>query len=182
MKKISLIMLLLLGFTGSLCAQKYITKTGKLSFEASEPSFEEVAATNATSTAVLDASNGNMAVLAFMNGFRFKVALMEEHFNENYIESEKFPKATFKGAVDGFAISKLSSDKKSYTVKGTLELHGKTKEVSTTAYISLKDGKIYMEGSFKVKPEDFDIEIPGVVSKKIADEVAVSFNFELAKR
>src|SRR5688572_15543260 len=104
MKKLIAITAFLLA--GSLSAQdKLVTKNGKITFEASVPSFEEVKATNAASTFVLNPKTGEFASLALMKGFRFKVALMEEHFNENYIESDKFPKATFRGKIEGFDLN-----------------------------------------------------------------------------
>ena len=87
--------------------EKFITKSGVINFEASVPSFEEVKAKHQSVSALLK-SNGEFASLALVKGFRFKVALMEEHFNENYAESSKFPKATFKGKIKGFDISKLT--------------------------------------------------------------------------
>ena len=87
-------------FVGNLIfAQKMITRSGEIKFEASVPAFEPVAATNNSVSAVLDRSNGEFAALALMKAFKFKVPLMEEHFNENYIESSKYPKATFKGKI-----------------------------------------------------------------------------------
>src|SRR6187549_3993369 len=99
MKK--LLLMTLLSVAGFVSAQdKMITKTGKVTFEASVPAFEEVKAKNETATCVLNPTTGEIASLALMKGFRFKIALMEEHFNENYIESDKYPKATFKGKIE----------------------------------------------------------------------------------
>lgn len=162
-------------------AQKYATKTGSLKFEASADSFEEVAAENKNTSAILEYSTGEIAVLTLMKGFRFKVALMEEHFNENYVESDKFPKATFKGKVEDFDASKLSSAPKTVKISGDLTLHGKTKKVTANARISKSDDKITVTGNFDVKAEDFEIEIPKLVSKKIADKIKVSFNLLLTK-
>ena len=100
-------------------AQKYATKTGSLKFEASVESFEEVAAENKNTSAILESSTGEIAVLTLMKGFRFKIALMEEHFNENYVESDKFPKATFKGKVEDFDASKLSSTAKIFKISAS---------------------------------------------------------------
>jgi polyisoprenoid-binding protein YceI len=122
-----------------------------------------------------------MAVLALMKGFRFKVALMEEHFNENYVESSKYPKATFKGKVEGFDASKVTADAKTYTVTGDLTLHGKTKHVSAPAKISKSGNAITVVGAFDVKPDDFAIEIPSVVSKKVADKIKINYSFSLSK-
>lgn len=174
-------MLLLFLFAGlfSVSAQKYATKTGSLKFEASADSFEEVAAENKNTSAILESSTGEMAVLTLMKGFRFKVALMEEHFNENYVESDRFPKATFKGKVEDFDVSKLSATAKVLKVSGDLTLHGKTKKVTSTAKISKAGDKITLTGSFDVKPEDFAIEIPSLVRKKIAEKIKISYNFSL---
>jgi len=161
--------------------QKYSTRSGNLKFEASMPAFEEVAGENKSSSAALDASKGDLAVLALMKGFRFKVALMEEHFNENYVESDKFPKATFKGKVEGLDVSKLSAEPKAYTISGDLTLHGKTKKITDSAKISKVGDKIIIAGSFTVKPAEFDIEIPKVVSNKVSDKVEVTYNLSLAK-
>ncbi|WP_264537830.1 YceI family protein [Flavobacterium sp. N1736] len=180
MKKIIVLLFLFVGIS-QISAQKYITKTGSLKFEASVESFEEVAAENKNTSAILESATGDIAVLALMKGFRFKVALMEEHFNENYVESDKFPKATFKGKVDDFDVSKLSSTAKIVKISGDLTLHGKTKKITANAKISKSGDKITVTGNFDVKPEDFDIEIPKVVSKKVADKIKVNFNFMLTK-
>jgi len=100
---------------------KYLTKTGSLTFEASVPSFEEVKATNSAVTAIMNEENGEFAALALVKGFRFKNALMEEHFNENYAESDDFPKAIFKGKMT------RKSLKDPALLDGELTFHGKTK-------------------------------------------------------
>jgi polyisoprenoid-binding protein YceI len=163
----------------SVTAQKYSTKTGSLKFEASVPSFEEVEADNKTASAVLDTSNGNLAVLALVKGFRFKVALMEEHFNENYVESDKFPKASFTGKIENFDASKLTSQATTYTITGDLTLHGVTKKVSSKAKISKSGTTIQIMGDFIAKPEDYNISIPKTVRSKVANQVNVSYNLSL---
>jgi len=180
MKNTFILLCLLLGMS-QVFAQKYITKTGSLKFEASVESFEEVAAENKSTSSVLESSTGDIAVLALMKGFRFKVALMEEHFNENYMESDKFPKATFKGKIEEFDVSKLSGAAKTFQISGDLTLHGKTKKITTAAKISKSGDKITVIGNFDVKPEDFDIEIPKLVSKKVADKIAIGYNLLLSK-
>lgn len=161
--------------------QKYSTRSGNLKFEASMPSFEEVAAENKTASAVLEPIKGDLAVLALMKGFRFKVALMEEHFNENYVESDKYPKATFTGKVEGLDVSKLTSEPKTYPISGDLTLHGKTKKITDNAKISKNGDKIVIVGAFTVKPAEFNIEIPKLVSGKISDKVEITYNLALAK-
>jgi hypothetical protein len=167
--------------TSATYAQKYSTRTGNLKFEASVPSFEEVAAGNKAASAVLESSKGELAVLALMKGFRFKVALMEEHFNESYVESDKYPKATFKGKIEGFDITKLTEEGKQFNISGDLTLHGRTKKITDTAKISKTGDTVTIVGSFEVKPADFEIEIPKLVSKKVAEKVTITYNLVLTK-
>ena len=178
MKKIVLIVLI------ALCSfvpiqEKKITKTGTITFEASVPSFEEVKGKNTAVTCILNTTNGEIAALALMKGFRFKVALMEEHFNENYVESSKFPKATFKGKIEDFDVTKISTTSKDYTIKGKLELHGKSKDITSTAKIKKVGTDIEVKTTFSVNVSDFDIEIPSVVSKKVAKKALIDCNFLL---
>lgn len=173
-------LILISVFVFNLNAQnKYVDKAGYLKFEASEKLFEPVEATNKSVTAVLNSETGQFASLALVVGFRFENSLMEEHFNENYIESETYPKAIFKGMLIDFDLSSLSNDPTEVMVDGKLELHGKEKEVKTMVSLQKLNGAIVMKGGFTVTPSDFDIEIPSIVKNKIAKEVIVSLNFNL---
>lgn len=178
MKKIAILVLAVLcSFTP--IQEKKITKTGTITFEASVPSFEEVKGKNSAVTCVLNTTNGEIAALALMKGFRFKVALMEEHFNENYMESSKYPKATFKGKLENFDVPKLTATTKEFTLKGKLELHGKSKDIVTIAKVKKIGTDIEVKTNFPVNVSDFDIEIPSVVSKKVAKKVTIDCNFLL---
>jgi len=178
MKTKIIILLLFLGnFT--VAQDKLITKTGLITFEASVPSFEEVKAKNSGVSCVLNTKTGEIASLALMKGFRFKVALMEEHFNENYVESDKFPKSTFKGKIENFDFSKITEIATNYNIKGKLELHGKVKDISITAKIKKGKDGIEIVSDFTLNTDDFDIEIPSVVSKKVTKKVNVRFEFVL---
>ncbi|AXP79462.1 YceI-like domain protein [Mariniflexile rhizosphaerae] len=162
---------------------KFITKSGIVNFEASVPSFEEVAAKNNSATAILNTENGEFAALVLVKGFRFKNALMEEHFNENYAESDKYPKATFKGKIDGFLINKLSDKPSVFYLNGALTFHGKTKTLEKVAVsISKKEGQINITGHFTEKASSFDIKIPKIVSSKIANDIEVTFEFLLKSK
>lgn len=158
---------------------KYIDKNGKITFEASEKLFEEVKAENQSATAILDTDTNQIASLALVKGFRFKNSLMEEHFNENYIESETYPKAIFKGNLPDFDYATLTGTPMEVKVEGKLELHGAEKDIDTLVWIHKMDDIIYMKGDFKVTPQDFDIAIPKIVRNKIAKEVQVHFDFKL---
>lgn len=178
MKKYFIAIMLLFVSVG-FAQGKILTKNGKITFEASVPSFEEVKAKNEGVTCVIDTKNGEIACLAMVKSFRFKVALMEEHFNENYIESDKYPKSTFKGKIEGFDASKVTKEEKTYTIKGKLELHGKSKEITIIATIKKTGDGMSLNSNFTVNTDDFDIDIPSVVSKKLSKKVTVTLDFNL---
>jgi hypothetical protein len=175
------VLLSIIGANTEGFAQKLITKTGSIKFQASMPSYEEVAAENKSVSAVLEQSTGDFAALVLIKGFRFKVALMEEHFNENYMESEKFSKATLKGKIQDFDISKLTNTSQNFTLKGDFTIHGKTKPLAVIVKVSKVANGVNVTGSFEVKPEDFDIEIPSLVRNKIADKIKINYIFLLIK-
>ncbi len=182
MNKTFFILLLCVGLVAVTNAQsKWSTKTGNLVFEASVPSFEEVKATNNSVSAILNTETGAFASLALVKGFRFKVALMEEHFNENYMESSDFPKAVCKGKLVNFNVNDLKDTFSDFTMKGTITMHGVTKPIETIVKLKKTNNEIELQSNFILKPEDFDIKIPGIVSKKIADEVNVSANYSLSQ-
>jgi hypothetical protein len=182
MKQITFLILVLISVS-AIGQSRYLTKTGLIAFEASVPSFEEVVAKNNSVTAILNTENGDFAALALVKAFRFKNALMEEHFNENYAESDSHPKATFKGKIENFNVDSLSQIDSALSIKGSLTFHGVKKDIKEISLTLKKvDDKIVLSGSFKVLVSDFNIEIPKIVKNKLSDEVSISFNFELTKK
>ena len=169
--------MLCLGF--SYAQEKYIDRKGVVVFEASEKLFEPVKAKNESVSVLFDASNNKIASLALMRGFRFKNPLMQEHFNENYIESHQYPKALFKGEIMDFDIAHANSTTKQYAIKGTLEIRDIAKAIESTVQIQKIENIIAIHGSFIVLPEDFKIEIPKIVKNKIAQRVLVKLDFKL---
>jgi len=163
-------------------AQKVISKTGEVKFEASMPSFEEIAGTNNSASCVLDKSTGDIAALVLIKSFKFKAPLMEEHFNENYMESDKFPKATFKGRILNFDASKLSANKTAYDLEGDLTIHGVTKRIKTKIMLHNAGQKVASTATFSVKPQDYNIQIPALVKEKIAENVKIALNFLLEQK
>jgi hypothetical protein len=159
--------------------EKLTTKKGIIKFEASVPSFEEIKAQNENVSCVLNTKTGEIASLALVKGFRFKIALMEEHFNENYIESDKYPKATFKGKIQQFDLAQITEKAAPYKMTGTLEIRGKSKAIETTAMIKKTSKGIEIKSAFDVSTDDFGIEIPSVVSKKVSKKVEIETLFEL---
>jgi hypothetical protein len=181
MKKLLLTLLVLVSLSVS-AQSKYFTKTGITDFKASVEAFEPVEATNKSTTVILNTSNGDIAALLFVKAFHFEIALMEEHFNENYMDSDKFPKATFKGNIDGFDIDKLSNKVTALNLKGILNIRGKEKAIETIANLSREDGKIMLVANFSVAPQDFDTDIPKIVRKKIAEQININLNYELVQK
>ncbi len=172
MKKL-LFSTIFIAITLGLSAQKYITKNGHIGFYSSTP-LENIVADNNQVASVLDISTKEMVFQALMKSFIFERALMQEHFNENYVESEKFPKAVFKGKIvvpDNIDLTKKG--KYDVTVEGDLTLHGVTKNIKEPGQIVVGDKEITAQSEFLLKPEDFDITIPGVVRDKIAKEMQV---------
>ncbi|WP_310379287.1 YceI family protein [Flavobacterium sp.] len=180
MKRTGILLALFLVFSlKTLAQEKKITRTGKIVFEASIPAFEEIKAKNETVTCVLNTTTGEIASLVLMKGFRFKVALMEEHFNESYVESDKYPKATLKGTIQGFNANIIGTTPKEFKIKGVLEMHGKSKEINTTAMIKKVGDGFEIISNFDINTDDFNIEIPKVIVKKISKKVTIKTDFLL---
>lgn len=174
--------MLFVFFSVSFYAQeKYYTKSGTITFESSVPSFEEVKATNTKVTAILK-DDGTIASLALTKAFRFKIALMEEHFNENYMESSSFPKATFSGKIVNFTMDQLRPNEKEFRIKGTLTIRGISKNIELKSQIKRQENSISITSNFTAIPEDFGIKIPKIVRNKIAKKVDITFNFILKKK
>jgi hypothetical protein len=182
MKKIKLIisgLFLLLSFT--VCAQgKFYTKSGKISFFSSTP-MEDISAINKSVVSLLDTKTGDLQFAALMKGFEFKKALMQEHFNKDYVESSKYPKAEFKGQITNNSEIKYTTDG-TYTakVKGKLTLHGITKDIETTGNITVKDGKLTLGSSFNVLVADYKIAIEKSYIDNIAKSIKVTVDCILA--
>ncbi|SHK58600.1 YceI family protein [Chryseobacterium polytrichastri] len=162
-------------------AQKYSSKTGQVSFEASVLLFEDISAKDSNNLVILNADTGEIASVSMVKNYRFTVKLMEEHFNENYAESAKYPKATFTGKLANFDKAKLTASPQKYTLQGKLNFHGVDKAVTSSATIYAKDGKIYMQGGFVARPADYNVTIPKMVSKKVAENVNVKYDYILSK-
>ena len=154
---------------------KYFTKSGKILFKCTKSTVEKVEAANKSATCVLDAKTGNMQFAVLMMGFEFPKALMQEHFNENYVESHKFPKGEFKGhVINNTEINYTKDGVYPAKVKGELSIHGVTREVETSGNISVKKGKIGAIADFIIQLSDFSISIPSLVSDKISNTVSIN--------
>ena len=176
MKKI--IFILFSIFVQNSFAQKEMTtSSGVIDFEASVPLFEEVAATNKTASCVLNTKNGAFTSVIQMKEFRFKLSLMEEHFNNKYLETDHYPQATFKGIIEGFNLNIIDATPKEFKLKGELKIHGKTKKINTVITLRKSEGKLEINSNFSILIKDFDIKIPEILSMKVAEKVNIKALF-----
>lgn len=164
--------------------KKYFTRTGHIWFYSHTP-IEDIEAHNYKVSSVLDASTGKMEFAVLMTAFQFEKALMQEHFNENYVESEKYPKAQFKGQITN--VSKVNWAKDgTYPVKvsGELTIKDKTNPVSTDGTVEIKGESVNASSKFKIKLADYNVEVPKMVRNKISEEleITVEMNYSELKR
>lgn len=175
MKKI-LLTIALLGALSPAFAQKYMTRTGKVTFFSSTP-VENIEAINNDAATVIDSKSGDVMFQVPIKSFRFEKQLMEEHFNENYMETTKFPKSEFRGKISNISDVNFTKDG-TYNVKasGKLTMHGVTKDVAASGTVTVSKGAATVSSKFKVRPADYGIKIPTVVASKIAENIEVTVN------
>ena len=157
----------------SVSAQKYLAKDGVISFFSETP-IEDISAINKKVSAVFDASNSALVFQLKISEFVFPKALMQEHFNENYLESDLYPKSTFSGNV-------VQSKNSQATVEGYLTIHGKKNRIKVDGVMIKNKESVIISADFVVKLEDYNIKIPTIVMYKIAEEIDVKVNIELRK-
>ena len=168
---VSLLMLASISVAGQ---SKYITKNGYIDFF-SKSSMEDISAKNEQVSSIIDTESGKVVVAVLIKSFRFEKALMEEHFNENYVESGKFPKANFSGSIVDYraeifkegAVTKVK-------VFGDLTIHGITKPITVESTIVITKDGITAESIFMIKLSDFDIKIPSVVKDNVSNDVRIT--------
>ena len=163
-------------------AQKYLTKNGHIKFYSETP-LETIEAMNQQVNSALDAETGDFVFKVLMKSFVFEKALMQEHFNENYVESDKFPNATFQGKVINVSAIDFKKDGVyDATVEGELTIHGITQKINEKGTFTVKPGdKIHGNSKFLIKPADYKIKIPSTVVKNIAETIEVTIDVELSR-
>jgi polyisoprenoid-binding protein YceI len=176
MKKIMLLAAVSVISMAVFSQDRIFTRKGAVSFY-SKAAMEDIEAHNNAAVSVIDKTSGQLEFSVLMKGFEFEKALMQEHFNENYVESDKYPKASFKGRITDLSKVKFTTDG-SYTVpvSGQIMLHGVTKDVSTNATITVKAGMVSGTAEFKLALGDYNISIPAVVKDKVSNTVRVVVN------
>ena len=180
MKKQIFFIATLLIFQNVLSGQtRMIDRSGSARFYSSAP-MEDIEATNNSALAVIEPATGKVAVSMLIKGFSFEKALMQEHFNENYMESDKFPKASFTGTLEDSSLIEKQG-KFETQVKGQITLHGVTKDITLPCMLEVSTSEIKVESIFKLVVADYEIEIPKLVRNNIAKEVEVTVNFKFQR-
>ena len=181
MKQFLLLIILILSHQ-DLVSQQFYTDTGVTTFDGSKAAFEPIKATNNNSISIIDSKTGQIAAVILISQFEFRLGLMQEHFNENYLESNVYPKSTFEGNIKDFDVMNLSENVMIHEITGNLTIKGVAKKISTIAEISKLDNKIKIKSDFSIMLSDFGVKIPKIVFKKIDEEVKISLNFTYDKK
>ncbi len=165
---------ILLVTCSHLSAQKVYTKNGSISFF-SKTSMENIDAKNNQVMSVLNTQTGDLQFSVLIKAFHFEKALMEEHFNENYMESNKFPKAIFKGSLNDVSKIDFSKDgSHNVTVSGDMTIHGVTNKVTAPGVVSIKNGVPSASSKFNIKLKDYGVVIPKVVKDNISETIDIT--------
>lgn len=175
-KSLYLFLLFVINFVYS---QSINTSKGIVYFEASVPLYEEVESANYAASCNLNVKTGEFKSSIIIKDFHFKKALMEQHFNDYYLESYRYPKATYKGRILDFDWSMVNAVSKQYKMIGILEMHGKKRKIETVAILRKVNSKLEIISNFSVKANDYNIKVPTVLRVKIAETVNIKTNFLL---
>jgi hypothetical protein len=175
MKKVLAVALLAAGLNGF--SQIYVGEKCKITFF-SETKMENIDAVNTVTKPVFKAETGDFAIKAQQNAFVFKSAFMQEHYNENYMESEKFPYATFKGKIKE-KVDYTKDGVTNVTMEGTLDIHGVELPRTVSGTITVKGGAIAMDAKFDVKVADHKIKVPSLYVEKIAEVIQVTYHADM---
>ncbi len=165
---------ILLYSTQCLFSQKFTLEKSTVSFYSDAP-MEAIKAENIKSAGLLNLTTGDIVFSIPIEEFEFEKDLMKKHFNEKYLETEKYPKATFQGKIIGFKTD--VSGEQETSAKGKLTMHGVTKEIEVKGTIDLTNNKPRIKANFKIQIADYNIKIPKLLWKNIAEEVDVKVEF-----
>mgnify|MGYP003975198315 CR=1 FL=1 len=162
-----------------LSAQQYLSKEGYVRFFSEAP-MENIEAENHQVAGVIDLRSGEFAFRLKIEDFQFENALMQEHFNENYLESDLYPLSTFTGMIEGLGDLDLSYQQE-VEVTGEMLMHGVKHILTLNSTVSLKAEKLKLTADFPIRLADYQIDIPKLVFYNIAEVLDVSIQMSLSK-
>lgn len=176
MRQIILMSMILLSTMAVFSQKRYFTKTGNIVFSATTM-LEDVDAVNKSVVSIFDASTGQMEFSVYIKSFEFKRSLMQDHFNENYMESDKYPRALFKGKIININLVDFKKNG-SYTVivKGSLDMHGVKRDVDATGTMKVAGESVIADAAFSILLSDYNISVPSLVKDKVAKTVNIKVN------
>jgi polyisoprenoid-binding protein YceI len=158
--------------------ERLLTRNGSISFY-SNTSLEDIEAHTQTAVSVMDKKTGRVEFSVLIRSFSFEKALMQEHFNENYLESDKFPKSVFKGSIDDISIIDFNKEGKySVTITGQLTVHGETKTITTPVVFTIQKESVLAAAEFLINLTDYKIQIPALVKDKISNAIKIAVNLK----
>ena len=166
--------ILIFGICSSAHAQKYVAEKSFVSFY-SKAAIEDITAENTKSQSIFNTATGDIVYIIPIQEFQFAKYLMKEHFNEKYMNTEKFPKSTFQGKITGFDINANGVQQAKAT--GKLTIHGVTQEIDFPGTIEVVNGKVVMKSAFIVKLDTYNITRPQLLFQNIAEQVEVKIEF-----
>ncbi|HLC83546.1 MAG TPA: YceI family protein [Bacteroidia bacterium] len=169
-----LLSLTAIAISSSIFAQIYVAKTCEVSFFSASP-LENIEAIAKVPKTFLNISTNDVQVQITNTAFMFEKPLMQEHFNENYMESEKFPSTTFKGKINE-KVDWTKDGEQKVTVTGKMSMHGVDKEITINGVVTIKGGEISISSKFKVHVADYKIKVPSLYIQNIAEDVDVKLN------
>lgn len=182
MKKISIALLLFFLVILKVSGQIYITRNGTIRFFSEAP-LENIEAINRQVFSALNTENGEFAFRVVMRAFSFEKALMQQHFNDNFVESHNFPNATFEGRIKGIdQIDFSQSGRIEVIVEGDLTIKDVTRTISEQGTLDISDGQIHARSVFMIRPEDYNVGIPSRYARNIAREIEITVELELRPR
>jgi len=182
MKRLFFLLALIFFIQLNAQSQVYYTKNGNISFF-SKSVLQNIEADNNQVISVLNTQSGSIQFSLLNNAFQFEKAKMQEDFNENYIESNQYPRSTFKGTITNISGVNFQKDGSyNVSVNGDLAIHGVTKSIAIPATIIVKNGNISAKANFNIPVKDFKIDIPTIVSKKIAENIQIKVDCDYQKK
>jgi hypothetical protein len=156
--------------------QLFSTSTGVASFYSKAP-LEDIEASNKSLTGIINTTTNQIAIKVPIRSFKFANGLMEEHFNENYMDSEKYPSASFSGKINE-NIDYTKNGTYKVTATGKLNVHGVEKERTLTGTLQIVDNKVVIDAEFIIALADHQIDVPTAVFTKIAEKIQVKVHLD----
>ncbi len=180
MKSVLILYVSFFSAIGAMAQEKFLTRTGHIKFFSEAP-LENIEAHNRQVTAIVDASKGSLAFKVIMKSFEFEKAAMQDHFNKQYLHTDKFPEARFEGTLtDPTALNVKKDGVYKVGVEGKLTIHGVTRDVRETGTIEVKGDNVITRAKFSIKLSNYDVKVPSDYVRKISQNIEITVDCTLS--